>query len=104
MSQPVLKQNPHFAPGSAKSSWIFRLWALDVCLAVSVTVLIWFKFILPLLPPTRWIRYLLTPVGVVILYCISEILISNLLTDPFIRSTQNKHDRVLRQAGSTEES
>lgn len=63
----------------------------------------WFQFILPLLPPTRWIRYALTPVGLIFLYCIAEILITNLFSDPIVRTMEEAHKGFLERAGSTEE-
>jgi hypothetical protein len=73
-----------------------------VCLAIAVTGLVWFTLIIPILPPTRWIRYLLTPVGVVFLYSVAEIVISKLFTDPIVGSIKGEHP-VLKRAGHTEE-
>lgn len=79
------------------------MWALDGCLAISAAGMIWFKFIMPILPPTRWVRYSLTPLGLVFLYCLVEVFIANLVTDPIVRWIKNEHNRVVTGAANGKE-
>jgi hypothetical protein len=96
---PITRQSQRI--DFTRASWIRRLWALDACLSVGAAILLWFQFILPLLPQTRWIRYALTPVGLIFLYCIAEILITNLFSNPIERAIKDEREGVVGQVEST---
>jgi hypothetical protein len=101
--QAASTRQSHNVSDFARARWIRRLWALDVCLAVAAAILIWFQFIVPLLPPARWIRYALTPFGLVFVYCLAEILITNLFSYPIERVMRGEHEGVLERARSAGE-
>jgi hypothetical protein len=87
----------------SRSGWTSRLEDLNHWLAILAVILIWAKFVMPMLPPKRWIIYSVTAVGVLLLAIVAEFAL-NIFLSSQIGSWMEKYDeRVFDRVFSAEE-
>jgi hypothetical protein len=84
-----------------RSGWILRLVDLDEWVGTIVAVVIWFKFVLPVLPMQPWIRYPITIVGL-ILFGFCSIMVVELF-DPLHGWMKKYDERVFNREFTPEE-
>jgi hypothetical protein len=85
----------------SRSGWALRIVDLDEWVGILATVVIWFKFVLPLLPAQPWIKYPITIVGLLIFSFVATMAVE--ILDPLHGWMEKYDERVYQRVFSAEE-
>ena len=84
-----------------RSGWTLRLVDLDEWVGTIAAVVIWWKFVLPLLPSEPWVKYSITAVGLLACGFVAIMVVG--LLDPLHRWMDKYDERVLKRVFTSEE-
>src|SRR5579872_4471508 len=79
-----------------RAGWASRMIDVEEWLGTIAAVVIWFKFVLPLLPGQPWIRYPITIVGLLVVGFLAIMAVELLLGIPIERLMDGYDERVYK--------